>query len=110
MERFKLIYTVPVSHLQTTKDAIFKTGAGVYEGGKYVQVAFEISGQGQFLPVSEAGADPHTGETDQLERVLEYKVEILCEGRNVAKAAVAALKGAHPYEVPAYEVYRLEDI
>ena len=57
-----------------------------------MQVAFEVPGQGQFLAVLEAGADPHTGQTGQLERVLEYRVEILCEGRNVAKAAVAALK------------------
>ena len=80
------------SHIQSTKDAVFAAGAGVYEGGKYVQVAFELTGQGQFLPVAEAGADPHTGSAGQLERVLEYRVEILCEGRDLATAAVAALK------------------
>ncbi|KAI1504335.1 hypothetical protein F5X99DRAFT_35987 [Biscogniauxia marginata] len=110
MEKFKLVYTVPASHLQTTKDAVFGSGAGIYEGGKYVQVAFELTGSGQYLPVADAGADPHTGSAGQLERVLEYRVEILCEGRDVAKAAVAALKKAHPYEVPAYEVYKLEDM
>ncbi|KAK2065803.1 hypothetical protein LY76DRAFT_640552 [Colletotrichum caudatum] len=109
-DRYKLIYTVPASHLVATKDAVFKTGAGVYDEGKYVQVAFELTGQGQFMPVAAAGAVPHTGAVDQLERVLEYRVEILCVGRDVAKAAVAALKSAHPYEVPAYEVYKLEDI
>lgn len=113
MDRYKLIFTVPglqpalscivpdkhaanllspASHLRTTKDAVFGAGAGVYEDGKYVQVAFEITGQGQFLPVAEAGAEPHTGSAGQLERVLEYKVEILCEGRDTAMAAVAALK------------------
>jgi hypothetical protein len=64
----------------------------VYEGGKYVQVAFELQGSGQFVPVAEAGASPHTGSAGKLERVLEYRVEILCEGRDVAKAAVAGLK------------------
>ncbi|ROT37325.1 hypothetical protein SODALDRAFT_334414 [Sodiomyces alkalinus F11] len=110
MDRYKLVYTVPASHLTATKDAVFAAGAGVYQGGKYVQVAFELTGQGQFLPVAEAGADPHTGSAGQLERVLEYRVEILCEGRDTAKAAVAALKSSHPYEVPAYEVYKLEDL
>ncbi|KDN70939.1 hypothetical protein CSUB01_08156 [Colletotrichum sublineola] len=115
-DRFKLVYTVPVcaystaSHLAVTKDAVFKTGAGVYDEGKYVQVAFELTGSGQFMPVAAAGADPHTGAVDQLEKVLEYRVEILCVGRDVTKAAVTALKSAHPYEVPAYEVYKLEDI
>lgn len=78
------------SHLVETKDAVFQTGAGVYEEGKYVQVAFELTGQGQFKPG--AGADPHTGTVGELERVLEYRVEILCVGRDVTKAAVAALK------------------
>ncbi|GKT54976.1 hypothetical protein ColTof4_08164 [Colletotrichum tofieldiae] len=91
-DRFKLVYTVPASHLVVTKDAVFQTGAGVYDKGKYIQVAFELTGQGQFKPVAAAGADPHTGAVDQLERVLEYRVEILCVGRDVAKAAVAALK------------------
>ncbi|KAK1972747.1 hypothetical protein LY78DRAFT_650492 [Colletotrichum sublineola] len=109
-DRFKLVYTVPASHLAVTKDAVFKTGAGVYDEGKYVQVAFELTGSGQFMPVAAAGADPHTGAVDQLEKVLEYRVEILCVGRDVTKAAVTALKSAHPYEVPAYEVYKLEDI
>ncbi|KAF9879824.1 hypothetical protein CkaCkLH20_02635 [Colletotrichum karsti] len=108
-DKYKLVYTVPASHLKDTKDAIFKTGAGVYDEGKYVQVAFELTGQGQFMPVAAAGANPHTGSVDQLERVLEYRVEILCAGRDVTSAAVAALKSAHPYEVPAYEVYKLED-
>lgn len=133
-------------HLSETKDAIFATGAGVYEGGKYIQVAFEFTGQGQFLPVAAAGASPYLGEPGRLEQVLEYRVEILCEGRDVAQAAVRALKryftwlpaclriaicgvspltlgpsisanaltsyrkSAHPYEVPGYEVYKLEDM
>jgi hypothetical protein len=109
MEKFKLVWTVPVSHLAPTKDAVFGAGAGVYQGGKYVQVAFQTLGQGQFVPVAEAGADPHTGTVDQLEHVLEYKVEVLCEGRDVAQKAVEALKKAHPYEVPAYGVYKMED-
>ncbi|KAF6841798.1 GTP cyclohydrolase 1 type 2-like protein [Colletotrichum musicola] len=106
-DRYKLVYTVPASHLAVTKDAVFQTGAGVYEEGKYVQVAFELTGQGQFVPG--AGADPHTGAVGELERVLEYRVEILCVGRDVTKAAVAALKSAHPYREPAYEVYKLEN-
>ncbi|KAL0938901.1 structural toxin protein [Colletotrichum truncatum] len=108
-DRYKLVYTVPASHLVATKDAVFQSGAGIYDEGKYVQVAFELTGQGQFMPVAAAGANPHTGAADQLERVLEYRVEILCVGHDVTKAAVAALKSAHPYEVPAHEVYKLED-
>lgn len=37
-------------------------------------------------------------------------METLCVGRDVALKAVKALKEAHPYEEPAYEVYKLEDL
>ncbi|KAK1690765.1 hypothetical protein BDP55DRAFT_690580 [Colletotrichum godetiae] len=102
-DRYRLIHTVPASHLVVTKDTVFETGVGVYDQGKYIQVAFELTGQGQFRPVAAAGADPHTGSAGQLE--------------DVEKAAVAALKGvqfelksAHPYKTPAYEVYRLVSV
>jgi len=35
-------------------------------------------------------------------------VELVCED-NLVRDALAALKRAHPYEEPAYEIYRLED-
>ncbi|TAQ91296.1 hypothetical protein B7494_g465 [Chlorociboria aeruginascens] len=108
-ELYKLAYRVPRSHLQATKEAIFATGAGVYADGKYIQVAFEYSGYGQFLPVAEAGANPHTGNPGVLERVEEVNVEIRCTGKDVTKAAVEALKKAHPYEEVGYEVFKMEN-
>jgi len=107
--RYRLVYIVKYSHLDATKSAIFATGAGSHAGGKYVEVAFETRGNGQFMPVAAAGAAPHTGTVDQLEKVEEVKVEILCEGEEVAKKAVEALKRTHPYEVVDYGVYKLED-
>ena len=92
-DRYKLVYTVPPAYLQATKDAVFAAGGGSYENGKYVKCSFEVSGYGQFLPVAEAGANPHTGTPGTLERVEEVRVEITCVGRDVTKATVAALKG-----------------
>ena len=91
-DRYKLVYTILPAHLQATKDAVFAAGGGVYAEGKYIQVCFEIMGYGQFLPLAEAGANPHTGKPGKLERVEEVRVEILCIGNDVTKAAVAALK------------------
>lgn len=91
-DRYRLVYTVPPTHLQATKDAIFAAGGGVYGGGKYIQVSFEIPGTGYFLPVAEAGANPHTGTPGQLERSEETQVHILCTRRDVTEAVVAALK------------------
>ncbi|KAI9760791.1 MAG: putative ATP-dependent RNA helicase dhr2 [Chaenotheca gracillima] len=109
VERFKLIYTVPHGHLEDTKNAIFRAGAGTYPGGKYSRVSFETSGIGQFLPEKDKGANPNIGRPGTLEKVEEMRVEIMCVGRGTMKDAVEALKKAHPYEEPAYEVYKMED-
>lgn len=79
-------------YLQATKEAIFAAGGGIYADGKYIQCAFESPGQGQFMPVAEKGAVPHTGTPGRLEKVEEIRVEIVCTGIEVTKAAVAALK------------------
>jgi hypothetical protein len=124
-QSYKLIYTVPHTHLAVTKEAIFAAGGGVYAHGKYINVSFEVPGNGQFIPVSAAGAKPHTGEVDKLERTQEMKVEIRCTEEEVVKKAVEALKKwvlrhrdsklklighrNHPYEEVAYEVFKIEN-
>ncbi|RDW78143.1 hypothetical protein BP5796_05995 [Coleophoma crateriformis] len=107
-QRYTLTYSVPPSHLEETKKAVFAAGAGSFEDGKYVQVAYESTGTAQFLPVSAKGAVPHTGSVDTLARIEEVRVEIHCGSPDIAKASVAALKQAHPFEVVAYEVYKIE--
>ncbi|SRR5690554_5167180 len=100
---YKLCYFVPEGYLEQTKQALFAAGAGKI--GDYEQCAWQCEGQGQFRPL--AGSDPFLGAQGQLERVKEFKVELVCEDSRI-REAVAALKQAHPYEEPAYEVYRLE--
>lgn len=102
---YKICYFVPESHLEQTKLALFSAGAGKI--GDYDQCAWQCEGQGQFRPL--AGSDPFLGKQGSLETVREYKVELVCEDALV-KAALVALKQAHPYEEPAYEVFRLEDL
>jgi hypothetical protein len=83
-------------------------GAGSYPGGKYSMVCYETPGTSQFMP--NEGAVPNIGKVGELERVEETRVEVLCVGRDVMVGAVDSLKHAHPYEEPAYEVYRMEDV
>lgn len=100
---FKLCYFVPDTHVEQTKSALFEAGAGRI--GDYDSCAWQCLGQGQFRPLD--GSQPFLGQQGALEVVAEYKVELVCEDALI-EAAVAALKSAHPYEEPAYEVYRLE--
>lgn len=102
---YKMCYFVPFSHLDETKQALFEAGAGRI--GDYDSCAWQCLGEGQFRPL--AGSDPFLGRTGELERVEEYKVELVCEDRLIHDA-LAALKRSHPYEEPAYEIYRMEDI
>lgn len=91
-QSYKLVYFVPHSHLTATKDAVFAAGGGIYAEGKYIKVAFECPGTGQFVPVSAKGADPYAGTVDELEMVEETRVEIRCVGEEVVRRAVISLK------------------
>lgn len=102
---YKLCYFVPASHLEETKTALFDAGAGRI--GDYDSCAWQCLGQGQFRPLE--GSDPFLGKTGEVETVEEYKVELVCKD-NLIHEALAALKRAHPYEEPAYEIYRIENI
>lgn len=102
---YKMCYFVPESHLETTKNALFAAGAGRI--GDYDCCAWQCKGQGQFRPLD--GSQPFLGQTGELERVDEFRVELVCRD-DLIRTALQALKEAHPYEEPAYEVYRMEDL
>lgn len=102
---FKISFYVPADHLEMVKKAVFLAGAGRI--GNYDQCCWQTSGEGQFRPL--AGAKPSIGDQDQLTVVAEYKVELVCEEK-IIKEVVNALKAAHPYEEPAYDIIRLEAI
>lgn len=101
---YKLCVYVPESHLEAVKTALFEAGAGRI--GAYDSCCWQVPGQGQFRPLE--GSRPFIGSRDAVETVQEYKVELVCEDAVVA-GAVAALRRAHPYEEPAYQVWALVD-
>ena len=100
----QLFFYVPASHLDAVKAAVFAAGAG--QIGQYDHCCWQVKGQGQFRPL--AGANPHLGKVGAVEQVDEYRVELIVEQRLV-EAAVAAMKRAHPYEVVAWGVVKLEN-
>ena len=102
---FKLVFFVPASHVESVKHAVFAAGAGRI--GDYDHCAWQVLGEGQFRPLP--GSNPFIGSQDILEKVPEYRVELVCADACIADA-VAALKAAHPYEEPAFDVTRLVDV
>ncbi|KAF5006240.1 hypothetical protein FDECE_7400 [Fusarium decemcellulare] len=108
LKRFSLVFYVPPASAVACKAAIFKAGAGRYPGpGNYTECCWQTSGTGQFRPGD--AANPHIGEVGKLEEIPEVRVETICFGEDVMKRVVEALKAAHPYEEPAYQVHRVED-
>lgn len=101
----KLIYYVPESHLESTKQAIFSAGAGGI--GNYEHCAWQVKGIGQFKPVK--GADPYIGELGELEQVEEWRVETIVIEES-AKTVAKALTASHPYEEPAFEFIQIIEI
>ena len=76
---------------------MFEAGAG--RVGNYDCCAWQTKGEGQFRPLN--GSTPFIGNQGQIETVIEYKLELVCE-EPCLKAVIAALKRAHPYEEVAY--------
>ena len=105
---YKLSFYVPESHLELIKSALFAKGAGGYNA--YDQCCWQVMGEGQFRPLT--NSQPHLGKMHQLEKIAEYKVEMICIDAAI-KEVVQTLVSIHPYEEPAYDVYKIlaiEDI
>ena len=82
--------------------AVFEAGAGHI--GDYSHCSWSVSGIGQFLPHD--GASPAMGSVGAVERVPEDRFEVVAPAR--ARAAVlAAMRAAHPYEEPAFDIFAL---
>ena len=101
---FKLSFYVPEADLESVKSALFGAGAG--RQGDYQECCWQTLGTGQFRPID--NANPAIGSIGQLEKVSEWRVEMICEPDKV-KAAIAALLSAHPYEEVAYDLVKLID-
>lgn len=99
---YKLCFYVPESHLELVKQAIFSTGAGHI--GNYANCCWQVLGKGQFKPL--VGSTPFIGQTNELEYVAEWRVELVVTDEVITQA-VTVLKATHPYETPAYDVVKL---
>lgn len=98
----KLVVFVPREALEPLRDALFAAGAGRI--GDYSRCSWYTVGTGTFL--AGEGADPSIGEVGREERVSEIRLETVYPD-DAHDDVVAALRRAHPYEEPAFDVYPL---
>jgi hypothetical protein len=102
LSRVKLVWFVPVDALEATRDAVFAAGAG--RVGEYERCSWYTAGTGTFL--GGEGTEPALGESGREEHVAELRVETVVPADRL-DVVVDALRAAHPYEEPAYDVYEL---
>jgi hypothetical protein len=98
----KLVVFVPPEALDAVRDAVFAAGAGRI--GDYERCSWFTAGTGTFRALP--GANPSVGEIGEEEHVPELRLETVFPA-DAHEAVVAALRRAHPYEEPAFDVYAL---
>jgi hypothetical protein len=96
----KLVVFVPREALDAVREALFAAGAGRI--GEYERCSWYAQGTGTFL--GGEATTPSIGERGVEERVAELRLETVFPSDRQA-AVIAALREAHPYEEPAYDVY-----
>lgn len=105
---YKFCFYVPETHVDAVKNAVFSAGGG--RVGQYDHCCWQVLGQGQYRPLE--GSQPfigQSGQSGQLEHVAEWKVEMVVADELIHDA-VKAMRKHHPYETPAFDVWRLSDL
>jgi hypothetical protein len=98
----KLVVFVPSEALDAVRDALFAAGAGRI--GAYERCSWYTEGTGTFLGGEETA--PTVGERGREERVPELRLETVFPAE-FHEQVIGALRRAHPYEEPAFDVYEL---
>jgi hypothetical protein len=98
----KLVVFVPEEALDAVRAALFGAGAGRI--GDYERCSWYTVGTGTFLGGEESS--PTIGERGREEHVPELRLETVFPEERQGEV-IAALRSAHPYEEPAFDIYRL---
>lgn len=99
-DHVKLVVYTPSDYTDRVFDAITEAGAGKH--GYYSHASFRCDGIGTFRPLE--GANPERGTHGITEHVEEQRLEFMVAKKNLHRV-LATMIDAHPYEVPAYDVF-----
>ncbi len=100
--RVKIVAFVPDADLAKVSDALFAAGAGRI--GEYAECSYRINGTGTFR--GSDASNPTVGQKGRREEVAEWRLEVVCPESRLYDA-VRAMRAAHSYEEPAFDVYPL---
>lgn len=104
-DNYKLAVFIPIKSVKKVSDALFAAGAGAM--GSYSHCGFGTEGQGSFMPLK--GAKPAIGTHGKLEKVPEIRFETIVPLQKL-DACIAAMRKAHPYESPAFDIFKVYNL
>lgn len=100
----KLVVFTPSADLHAVSKAIFDAGGG--QIGEYSACSFREAGIGTFSGSEQS--KPAVGRPGRVEHVHEWRLEVRIPANRLA-STVIALRNAHSYEEPAFDIYPLLD-
>jgi len=96
----KVLFSCPQDSTPTLLEAIMGFGQiGHYDSWSRVTPSTE-----RFRPL--AGANPATGQINELSQVTSDKIELICHESELEQL-IQAIQKHHPYELPAIEAFTL---
>ena len=104
VKRVKIVVCIPVDYVSMVRDAICSEGAGRI--GKYSFCSTVSKVVDTFIPLQDA--NPFIGQCDKLERVLEERLEVVCD-INIVSKIIKIIRDVHPYEEPGIDIIPLID-
>lgn len=103
-DNYKMVVFVPSESIARICNSIFAAGAGWI--GNYSNCGFTSQGQGTFKPLK--GSNPAIGKHGRTETVPEIRFETIIPSGKL-QTVIEAMKQAHPYEEPAYDIFKLHN-
>ena len=101
---YKIVVFAPNAAADAVAKAMHEAGAGCV--GHYQNVSFRGTRTGHFT--GDETTHPAIGAPQIAETVEETRIEMIVSSRDLART-INALRAAHPYEEPAFDVFKLEN-
>jgi len=102
---FKIVTFVPEMHASSVRNALCEAGAGRI--GNYDSCSYNTMGYGTFRANDKA--NPFVGEKNKIHTENEVRMELIFLS-HLKSDIISALYKTHPYEEPAFDIIKLENI
>jgi hypothetical protein len=100
--KIKIVVFTPPEIADKLTSAMASSGAGKI--GNYTECSFRANGTGTFRGGKKT--KPFIGKKENFEKADEQRLEMICSYDNLDEVINAMLR-VHPYEEPAYEIYKI---